>query len=334
MLGGLVVNITKIQNGTAGSQPVVNFTINDLTGKPVPVSALGSLSFTMAGPAGDYGYTSFGSDVTTPGYVTESATGASCGADGSCLYTFKHSVPAQATGTYSIGVEARRTETLLPGTTKQQSVTYGAKNQVMNFSVDGSPLTPRRAVVATANCNQCHVSLSVHGGLRNQTTYCVMCHNPSNTDVSVRGNAVVAADKSAAPQGINFNLMVHRIHTGENLLADKRPYVIVGFGGSHNDFSDVSYPAMSPAGATGDTRNCSMCHVNSSEQNLPAGLNAVTDPQGPINPILPVASACTGCHVQITTASHALANTTTLGESCTVCHSPGAAFSVGEVHAQ
>jgi OmcA/MtrC family decaheme c-type cytochrome len=334
MLGGLVVNITKIQNGTAGSQPVVNFTINDLTGKPVPVSALGSLSFTMAGPAGDYGYTSFGSDVTTPGYVTESATGASCGADGSCLYTFKHSVPAQATGTYSIGVEARRTETLLPGTTKQQSVTYGAKNQVMNFSVDGSPLTPRRAVVATANCNQCHVSLSVHGGLRNQTTYCVMCHNPSNTDVSVRGNAVVAADKSAAPQGINFNLMVHRIHTGENLLVDKRPYVIVGFGGSHNDFSDVRYPAMSPAGATGDTRNCSMCHVNSSEQNLPAGLNAVTDPQGPINPILPVASACTGCHVQITTASHALANTTTLGESCTVCHSSAAAFSVGEVHAQ
>ena len=69
-----------------------------------------------------------------------------------------------------------------------------------------------------------------------------------------------------------------------------------------------------------------MCHVNGSEQNLPTGLNAVIDPQGPINPIQPVASACTGCHVTFPTASHALANTTTLGESCTVCHSSGAAF--------
>jgi OmcA/MtrC family decaheme c-type cytochrome len=333
MLGGLVVSITKIQNGTAGSQPVVNFTINDSTGNRVPTSALGSLSFTMAGPAADYGYTSFGSDVTTPGYVTESATGATCGSDGSCLYTFKHAIPAQATGTYSIGVEARRTEILLPGTTTQQTVTYGAKNQVVAFSVDGSPVAPRRSVVATANCNQCHVSLSVHGGLRNQTEYCVLCHNPSNTDVSVRGNAQVAADKAAPPEGINFNLMVHRIHTGENLPAS-RPYIIVGFGGSHNDFSDVRYPAMSPTGAAGDTRNCSMCHASGSEQTLPTGLTAVLDPQGPINPIQPVASVCTGCHVDITTASHALANTTILGESCTVCHGSGAAFAVDQVHAQ
>jgi len=334
MLGGLVVSITKIQNGTAGSQPVVNFTINDSTSKPVQPSALGSLSFTMAGPAADYGYTGFGIDVTTPGYVTETATGASCGSDGSCSYTFKHAIPAQATGTYSIGVEARRTETLLPGTTAQQTVTYGAKNEVVSFSVDGSQMVPRRAVVATSNCNRCHVSLSVHGGLRNQTEYCVMCHNPSNTDAARRPAAQVAADKAAPPQGINFNLLIHRIHTGENLLADNRPYVVVGFGGSHNDFSDIRYPPMSPTGAAGDTRNCSMCHVNGSEQNLPTGLNPVNDPQGPINPVQPVASACTGCHVKITTASHALSQTTVLGESCETCHSSDDAFSVGQVHAQ
>jgi OmcA/MtrC family decaheme c-type cytochrome len=335
MLTGLVVSITKIDNGTAGSKPVVNFKVTDSTGNPVLPSALGSLSFTMAGPAADYGYTNFGSDVTTPGYVTESAmAGASCGGDGSCLYTFKHAIPAQATGTFSIGVEARRTETLLPGTTTQQVVTYGAKNQVMSFSVDGSPLAPRRAVVATSNCNQCHVSLSVHGGLRNQTEYCVLCHNPSNTDAARRPASVVAADRALPPQGINFNLLVHRIHTGENLLADKRSYVVVGFGGTHNDFSDVRYPAMSPTGSAGDTRNCSMCHVNGSEQNLPAGLNPVTDPQGPINPIQPVASACTGCHVAISTASHALAQTTVLGESCTTCHGTDDTAAVGKVHAQ
>src|SRR5207247_923920 len=184
---------------------------------------------------------------------------------------------------YSIGVEARRTETLLPGTTKQQVVTYGAKNQVVSFSVDASPLEARRTVVATANCNQCHVALSVHGTLRNQTEYCVLCHNPSNTDIARRPTATVVADRALPPQGINFPLLVHRIHSGEHLLADNRPFVVVGFGGSHNDFSEVRFPPMSPQGAAGDRRNCSMCHVNGSEQNLTLAKNAVQDPQGPIH---------------------------------------------------
>ncbi len=110
LLGGLMVKITKVSNGTAGSKPVVAYTIQDGAGNPLAPSKLGSISFTMAGPTTDYGYTSFGSDVTTPGYVTESAlTSGSCGADGSCLYTFMHAIPAKATGSYSIGVEARRT---------------------------------------------------------------------------------------------------------------------------------------------------------------------------------------------------------------------------------
>jgi hypothetical protein len=108
----------------------------------------------------------------------------------------------------------------------------------------------------------------------------------------------------------------------------------VGFGGSHNDFGDVRFPPMSPQGAPGDRRNCSMSHINGSEQNLPAGMNPVVDPQGPITPIQATSSACTGCHVQIATASHTLANTTSLGESCQTCHSAGTAFAVGEVHAQ
>jgi OmcA/MtrC family decaheme c-type cytochrome len=224
---------------------------------------------------------------------------------------------------------------LLPNTTKQMVVTYGAANKVINFPVDGSALQARRAVVATSNCNQCHVALSLHGALRNQTEYCVLCHNPSNSDFSQRPAAVVASDKALPPQGINFNLLVHRIHSGPNVVADGgKPYIVVGFGGSHNDFSDVRFPALDPTGAPGERRNCSLCHVNGSEQNLPVGLNATTDPQGPINPDPPVTAACTGCHTAIATASHAVANTTVLGESCQVCHATGAAFSVSQVHAQ
>ena len=107
-------------------------------------------------------------------------------------------------------------------------------------------MAPRRAVVALANCNQCHVALSLHGTLRNNTEYCVMCHNPSNTDASTRATATVAADKAAPPQGINFNLLVHRIHYGINMQASNRTYIVVGFGGSHNDFQRHSVPGAEP----------------------------------------------------------------------------------------
>ncbi len=131
-------------------------------------------------------------------------------------------------------------------------------------------------------------------------------------------------------------MLVHRIHFGPNATADgaRNPYIVVGFGGSHNDFSTTRYPPLSPTGSPGDTRNCSICHTNGSEANLPIGLNPVIDPQGWINPNQPVAGACSGCHTSKPEASHMLANTTALGESCTVCHSTGSAYAVDQVHAQ
>ena len=337
LLAGLNAKISSVTNGSAGSKPVVAFTLTDKNGSGIQPSVLGSLSLTMAGPTTDYGYISFGSDTaSTPGYVTENAAGASCTPGGTCIYTFTHAVPAGATGTYAIGLEARRTDTVLVGAPNQQSIEYGAANPVTYFSVDGSAVAPRREVVALTDCNQCHVSLSLHGTLRNNTEYCVMCHNPSNTDASTRATATVAADKTLPPQGINFNLLVHRIHFGPNAAADgaKNPFIVVGFGGSHNDFSQTLYPPLSPAGAPGATQNCSVCHLNGSEQTLPLAKNQVIDPQGWINPNQAIAGACSGCHTSESESSHFLANTTSLGESCTVCHSAGAAYAVDQVHAQ
>jgi OmcA/MtrC family decaheme c-type cytochrome len=333
LLSGLNVTITKVTNTAAGQSPIVTFTAIDNIKNNISLSSLGSISFTMAGPTTDYGYTIFGTATSTPGYVTESAIGATC-VSGVCTYQFTNKVPATANGTYAIGVEARRTDTILAGTTSQQTVQYGAKNQVVYFSVDGSPVANRRTVVAASNCNNCHVSLSLHGTLRNQPEYCVMCHNPSNTDVTVRVAATNAADKALPPQGINFNLLVHRIHYGINMVAAGRTYGVVGFGGSHNDFTNTLFPAMAPTGNATDTANCSLCHVNGSEQNLPIGKNQVTDPQGPLNPVQATSSACTGCHVTLPEAAHMLANTDALGESCTVCHASGAAFAVSQAHAQ
>jgi len=126
------------------------------------------------------------------------ASAAYCGSDGTCQYTFTHAIPANATGTYVIGIEGRLSATLLPGTTQQQTTNYGGVNQVIYFSVNGSALAPRRTVVALANCNACHAYLEVHGSLRNNVTYCVLCHNPSNTGHSSFSHSDGPTDSSAA----------------------------------------------------------------------------------------------------------------------------------------
>jgi len=341
LLAGLNLAIASVTNTSAGQKPTVNFTLKDDSGNNIPVSSTTTLTFTMAGPTTDYGYTSFGSaSASTPGYVSDSVTAPTCNSSGACSYTFAEAIPAGATGTYSIGGASRTTVTVLAGTTSSQSVEYGASNPVVNFSVDGSPVVARRTVVQLSNCNNCHVALSLHGGLRNNTAYCVLCHNPSNTDFTTRPTATVASYQSQPPQGINFSLMVHRIHDGVNAAADgggpKNPYVVIGHGGSVNDFSGTLFPAMSPTGSATYMQDCSLCHVNSSEQNDVSltGLNPVTDPQGWINPIQPISSACSGCHVSKAESSHFLANTDSLGESCSVCHAAGAQFAVDAEHTQ
>jgi OmcA/MtrC family decaheme c-type cytochrome len=329
------IHITGVTNGAAGQKPVVAFTVKDVNGNPLAMSALEDLSFTMAGPTTDYGYTSFGSDVTTPGYVTEDGTVATCDSKSNCTYTFLHAVPAKATGTFGIAVESERLENILANTTSAQQVESGTPNQVVYFSVDGSPIAPRRTVVQKANCNNCHVNINGHGARRNDPEYCVMCHNPSDTDAAARAMATVPADAAMPAQTINMAVMFHRLHDGVNVTANGgKPFIVVGHGGSHHDFSGILFPAMNGAGEATDLQNCSLCHVNGSEQNLPTGLNQVVDPQGWINPIQPVSSACSGCHVSKSESSHFLANSTSLGESCTVCHAAGAQFAVDAVHAQ
>jgi len=337
---GLVLNIVKVDNGVAGSAPTVTFSIKDNAGNGLDIPTLtgGSnrIALVLAGPTSDYGYTSFGSDVKTNGYVSETPTNTTaCSPDGTCIYTFKHSIPANAKGTYAIGIEGRRGLTLFSGTPQQISTEVGAINKVVYFSVDGSTVTPRRKVVDIAKCNGCHSYLSLHGENRNQIEMCVLCHNPSENDSQYKSVAQVAADKTSPPQSVNFALMIHKIHTGEKMATEfGTTYTIVGYGGSHNDFSDVRYPVMNDTGTTGDTAKCDMCHVNSSETKFPIGLNQVADTQGLLNPAPPTTSACTACHQKKSVLAHALAQTDPqFGETCNQCHGAGTQFDVVQEHA-
>jgi len=348
LLGGVSVTIAGVTNTLAGEKPTVVFTVKDVNGDPLPISVLTSLSFTMAGPTSDYGYTNFGSDVTTPGYVTESATAATCDSTDNCTYSFLHAIPANATGSYAIGVESERTEIVLPGTTTQMAVASGTPNQVVYFSVDGSGEQPRRSAVTKATCNECHAYLQMHSVLRNDPQYCVLCHNPSDSDFATRPLSVVPSDRTLPPQGVNMALMIHKVHTGENLEAEfGQDYIVVGFGGSHHSFgttfasvpasipnTGVRYPAMGPTGAVHDTAECYVCHVNGSEAMLPIGKNSVLDPQGLLNPAPATTSACTACHLNQSAFAHAAVNTSSqFGESCDVCHATGAAYDATQVHA-
>jgi OmcA/MtrC family decaheme c-type cytochrome len=306
-LTGFVFNIVSVTNAAAGQNPTVTFTVRDNAGNGIAI-AKDSVSLVMAGPTTDY-----------PSFVSEAVKTAPGTADGTYTWTMKNAIPATATGTFSIGIEGYQSTTLLPGTVLAQTIREAGINKVYNFSVDGSTVQPRRKVVDIAKCNTCHSFLSVHGGNRNEIEQCVLCHNPNQTDSPVR-------PASQAPaRTVNFAYMIHRIHTGDQSTAE---YTIYGFGGSKNDFTDIRFP--------GDRRNCAECHVNNSEQlPLSAGHLNVSDPRGLLNPMGPATGACTGCHTDVATASHALSNTTQqLGEACSVCHGTDDEFSVPKMHAR
>ncbi|HEY2014847.1 MAG TPA: hypothetical protein VGH38_15170, partial [Bryobacteraceae bacterium] len=225
--------------------------------------------------------------------------------NGIYTYTMTNKIPATATGSYTVSIEARNSVTLLPGTTKATAATDAAKPVEYYFTVDNSPVVARRQVVSTEKCAACHVDLSfVHGGTRAEAMECTLCHNPTLTD-------------GTSKQSVNMAWQIHSIHRGENLA---NPYVL----GTTN-YQEVKFP--------GDLRDCSTCHLKGTYMVENVGAQApVASDGGFTKTTMPIAAACQGCHDDKATASHALANTTALGESCAACHSAGEEFSVDRVH--
>ena len=124
---------------------------------------------------------------------------------------------------------------------------------------------------------------------------------------------------SVPKQSVNYAWQIHSIHRGENLA---NPYIL----GTTN-YQEVRFP--------GDLRDCATCHVNNSYQVDNIGAKAmVASPGGFMPQTAPISAACQGCHDDQSTASHALANTTALGESCVTCHGQNAEFSADKVHAR
>lgn len=306
-LKGRSIEFVEVRDTAPGQNPTVTYRLKDSEGKLIAPSEFDSLSLILAGPSSDYA-----------AYGSEPARTDTLSPSGIATHRFARAIPADAQGTYSIYAEGYKNTSFEGPGRIPLTVRDPLKNVLTYFSVDGKAVERRRQVVTIEKCNACHSRLEAHGRNRNQIEACVVCHNAGVTDAARR----TAAQSPA--ESVNFSTMIHRIHTGKE---QGRPLILYGFGGSANDFSNVGFPTLAS--------DCSTCHVSNS-QNLPLkpGLRAVTDPRGWLPTVGATTTACLSCHSSQEAAAHAQINTSALGESCTVCHGPNAAYSVARVHAR
>lgn len=314
-LEGINLEILGVSGAGPGQKPTVLFKITNNAGDPINPGDLAFFNVLIAGPTTDYTQ-----------YRSESARTASvpAGAPGEFTYTVQNALPANATGSYAVGLEAYRNVTLLAGTTKERTIRETAENPVSFFSVtdtdgpgdDGA--VARRQIVADEKCEACHRNLRLHGTIRhNATDYCQFCHNPLGDDSPYR-----PADQFPA-QSIDFKMMVHRIHAGEDLT---RQYDVIGRNGTVHNYNHVLYP--------NNLADCRACHVGNTFTVPSKGVVSTIAEREFFSPIRPNSAACLGCHDSVDAAAHAYVNTAPFGESCAACHAEGREFAVIKSHAQ
>jgi OmcA/MtrC family decaheme c-type cytochrome len=316
-----VTSITgTISSVSIGGPPVVKFSLVDQDGVPIkglPPADIGwAIAKLTPGVNGESStWQSYINQTVTPSgcptgvtscltapatqATTESGTAGTLvdNGDGTYQYSFSTDitnvagVTYNATLTHRVGFEIRGLAQANNGSYTFQPST-GATTGIFS-----------REIIELQTCNGCHTQLTLHGGARVETQYCVICHNPSTTD-PYSGNP------------LDFKQMIHKIHTGNTLPSIQTPngpdttptlgsgYWIIGYMESLNNFNTVLYPQ--------DTRNCTTCH----NQNLPAATEAAN------YSTVPTIEACGACH---DTTTFSGANPTHKGGAatdamCSTCH--------------
>lgn len=368
-LPGVVVAITGLEGGSGangnfevGDFITVTFTLRRNDGEALELSGLSRAGIMVSGPTYNYQRViASQSDVI--------ATATKLAAD-TWRYTFPVPIPATylaplndtadltigemtgaalISGTYTVGVELRKDYTTIDGTFRD--VGNASKDFIFG---EATSLEPRE-VVTLANCNQCHVKLSAHGGNRTELTNCLLCHTSGAED---RNTASVADGTPGVT--IDFKVMIHKIHAGAYLPsvqgvstrntgeryygATPKPYEMIGFGDSLVDFSDIVFPvwpsfytAMPPDLGTSTLTtaeqaqetamrkmpvDCSKCHGD------PDGDGALPAPaQGDLIYAQPTRMACGSCHDDVVWEQPYTSNATTMPRQlndlhCKNCHSP------------
>ncbi|MDH4191408.1 MAG: OmcA/MtrC family decaheme c-type cytochrome, partial [Betaproteobacteria bacterium] len=277
---------------TGGNTPVVKFSVTDPTNGNAPYNITTDTAFTQV-PSGvsrlalivgwntvEFSNVSSGVNPGQPITVFPTPTcggpasgGAPASTDWVCtgpaagVYTLtkQTALPAGAAGTGRVGLEGHPAA---QDKTGAWTVRVPVKSVVKDFAITGT-LTARRNVVDIAKCDKCHDQLSLHGANRtDEPQLCVICHNPSDTDVNRRPktggvpNAALTADGKKM-EAIDFKGLIHAIHAGrkddpatttvEGHGFRNKGIVVYGFGGSVNDFSHIRFPGI--------LSDCAACHV-------------------------------------------------------------------------
>jgi OmcA/MtrC family decaheme c-type cytochrome len=149
-------------------------------------------------------------------------------------------------------------------------VRVAVNSPVEYFAVnDPAPFARRKVIDAVTKCDRCHDVLSAHGGSRNNNgQLCVICHNPSQTDVNDRemslGLPVANPFDGKTEEAVDFKRLIHGIHAAAQTLNDgvtpahgmREHGLIIGDSDSH-DFSDVRFPGV--------LSKCRTCHIEKGE---------------------------------------------------------------------
>ena len=151
-----------------------------------------------------------------------------------------------------------------------------------------------RDIVATAKCNECHRKLGgipgdsaessgagFHGGSRNETRYCVMCHTEQRkygrAEATINPTTLAFTTTTEKVDGRaigNLPNHIHKTHMGKHLA--KKNYNYAGV-----RYNEVAFPQ--------DLRNCTKCHDGSDT-------STAKTKQGDNWKNAPNRLACGGCH--------------------------------------
>jgi OmcA/MtrC family decaheme c-type cytochrome len=309
---GVNLEIVSVSGAVPGGSPTVTFKVTNKAGVPIAPADMDYLAVTLAGPTSDYTNrvteTIFRKPADNPPKVEDAGGGV-------FSYQFQFVLPQDATGTYAVGMEGYVMETI-EGV--EDPVRVPGFNPVTYMNLGGGDPVPRRQVVDRELCNACHKNLALHGTIRQNTEYCVLCHNPNGTDEARR------PQEAMPPTSINFRVIVHRIHRGEDAT---QPFQVYGFGNQLINFGEVRFPGVLSA--------CQTCHLQGTYNVPTSALQPTIITQGDkvVSQTLPAQSVCTSCHDTPAAIGHTQLQTTTGGiETCQVCHGPGKEFDVVNVH--